>query len=334
MKKTFFRLSVLVFLMVSCGGGNHAVFPDPVQITTTKSNFDSVFLKYPYRVRIVDSLMYVTDLHGDFFCHEFDYPALQYRTSFARKGKAPNEFLSVANIVVGNDRLLFLDVFARKVYQWKDGEIRLKTTLSHEMGMVLDFTLYADSVYIVPDFTGNSRICFVNNDGEIIRTIGNIPNTQAINAHKVALSKAWRPFIHYNPKNSIVALATQLGEVLEVYNLQSGETYITVGADGEPKCTYSETNARPNGVMGYGDVFVGDRHIYAVYWGHKVEDIKTGTITEEGGDLFRVFDLSGKPLRQYQLDCYITGFNIDETTGTVIATDANNEQLVSFQILQ
>lgn len=333
MKKYFSCLTVLFILMVSCNLGNHALFPEPVLITTTKSNFDSVYLKYPYRIRMVDSFMYVTNLHGDdYFCHRFEYPSLRYQTSFARKGKAPGEFLSLGNICAGNGKLLLLDVFARKLYQWKDGQMGLQTSFPYEMGMVMDFASYNDSVIIVPGYTGKNRLCFVNTGGKTIRNIGTIPNTRSIKVNDIALAKAWRPFIHYNPGNSIVALATQLGEVLEVYNLQSGQTSVTVGADGEPDCVYQETNARPNGVMGYGDVYVGNRHIYALYWGHKLEDIKNGKITGEGGGLFRLFNLSGKPVRQYQLDCLVTGFNINEDTGKVIATDANNEQLVSFQI--
>ena len=35
-----------------------------------------------------------------------------------------------------------------------------------------------------------------------------------------ALAQAWRSFIDYNPRNGILAVATQLGEVLEIYNLK------------------------------------------------------------------------------------------------------------------
>ncbi len=323
---------MMLLLMVSCSGNNRTVFPDPVQTTTLKKNFEGVYLKYPYRVRIIDTLLYVTDLHGDkYFCHEFDYPALKYRKSFAAKGKAPNEFLSVGNIGAGNDgKLSLLDVFARKVYKWEDERITLQTTFPHEMGMVLDFALYNDSAFIVPDFTGEKRINIVDCDGKTIRGIGTIPTSSKIGVHQVVVAKAWRSFIHYNPQNDIVALATQLGEVLEVYNLQSGETHITIGADGEPKCVFSETNARPDGVMGYGDVFVGNRNIYAIYWGHRIEEMKQGKITEEGGKFFRIFDLDGNPLRQFVLDCHITGFSVDEETQTIVASDPNNEQLVKF----
>ena len=34
-----------------------------------------------------------------------------------------------------------------------------------------------------------------------------------------ALAQAWRSFIDYNPDNGILAMATQLGEAIEIYNL-------------------------------------------------------------------------------------------------------------------
>ncbi len=278
--------------------------------------------------------MYITDLHADeHFCHEFDSHTYKYHKSFARKGKAPQELLSVGNFVADSKNdVLLLDVFARKIYRRNDLKIELLTAFPIDLGMVSDFTLYKDFVFIIPDVTGNNRLTFIDLNGKIIRNIGQIPDSRKINVPALTLAKAWRPFINYNPHNNIIAVATQLGDVLEIYNLQTGESFVTVGSDGEPVCKFDGINAKPDGVMGYGDVHVGDNYIYAVYWGHSIEAIKQGKIMEEGGELFRVFDLKGNPLKQYLLDAHITGFAVNESSGKVIATDPNNEQLVMFNI--
>ena len=44
-----------------------------------------------------------------------------------------------------------------------------------------------------------------------------------------ALAQAWRSFIDYNPRNGILAVATQLGEVLEIYNLKDSTHVVCMG---------------------------------------------------------------------------------------------------------
>ena len=50
-----------------------------------------------------------------------------------------------------------------------------------------------------------------------------------------ALAQAWRSFIDYNPRNEILAVATQLGEVLEIYNLKDSTHVVCMGPHGEPE---------------------------------------------------------------------------------------------------
>ncbi len=327
-----FRYTVSLFFLVSCGGNGHRTsFPAPVPVVTRQIDFDGVYMQYPYRVKLAGDLIYITDLHAKaFFCHEYTFPAMKHQQSFARKGKAPGELVSVGNIIESNNRLYLLDVFAKKIFRWDGYQVAPYIDLPIDLGLYLDFTMYNDTTFIVPDPAGTHRLIFINNHGMVVCKMGTIPATERATVPQSALAQAWRPFIHYNPHNGVVAMVTQLGDVLEVYDLANEKTYTTIGLAGEPRCRYQGTTAIPNGIMGYSDVFVGDRYIYAVFWGHPLDKIKNGEITEEGGDMFRVFDLEGNPVKQYQLDRHITGFYVNEVTGDLIGTDVNNEQLVTF----
>lgn len=327
-----FLYSVVILSFVSCRESAQRVrFPAPEVISTSRAVFDNIFMQYPFRVAMLkDTTVCISDLHGpEYFCHEFARPSMRHLHSFARRGKAPGEMTSMGNFARSDKGLYLLDVFARKIYLWNGEAVHLCTELPFT---ALDFTLYNDSTFIMPDHTGECRFIFTDMDGTIIRRVGKIPANEHRDIPPAALGQAWRGFIHFNKENEVLAIATQFGDVLEVYYLQSGTSHATVGPDGEPRFRYREATASPDGVMGYSYVYVGKQHIYAIYWGHAMDDIKQGKVTVEGGSLFRVFDLKGNPVRQYRLDCHVTGFCIDENTGEVLATDPNNELLVLFKV--
>ena len=58
-----------------------------------------------------------------------------------------------------------------------------------------------------------------------------------------------------------------------------------------------------------------------------------GEDIEDGGRYIYVFDLKGNPVRKYVLDHAIYGIDVDEDTGTILATDVNsNDPILSFKI--
>lgn len=137
-------------------------------------------------------------------------------------------------------------------------------------------------------------------------------------------------------RESLLVAATQLGEVLEIYNLQNGFHRVCLGPKGEPEFKLAGGYAIPDGIMGFSDVQVTNEAIYAVFHGHTFKEImaqhqKEGRATD-GGQYIYVFNLQGEPLCKYTLDRYITGFHVDERNKTITATDVNNDQpIVEFR---
>lgn len=171
-----------------------------------------------------------------------------------------------------------------------------------------------------------------------LKKSGVIPslNEEALKEARPALAQAWRSFIDYNPHNGVLVAATQLGEVLEIYNLQNGFHRVCLGPKGEPEFKLAGGYAIPDGIMGFSDVQVTNEAIYAVFHGHTFKEImaqhqKEGRATD-GGQYIYVFNLQGEPLCKYTLDRYITGFHVDERNKTITATDVNNDQpIVEFR---
>lgn len=202
----------------------------------------------------------------------------------------------------------------------------------------LDFVAFNDTTFLIPDYSGDARFCWVNRQGKFLKKSGVIPslNEEALKEARPALAQAWRSFIDYNPHNGVLVAATQLGEVLEIYNLQNGFHRVCLGPKGEPEFKLAGGYAIPDGIMGFSDVQVTDEAIYAVFHGHTFKEImaqhqKEGRATD-GGQYIYVFNLQGEPLCKYTLDRYITGFHVDERNKTITATDVNNDQpIVEFR---
>ena len=197
--------------------------------------------------------------------------------------------------------------------------LREAMTISERSGGAFDVTMYP-----VLQLWG-----FTNGEYQV-------PGEEALKEARPALAQAWRSFIDYNPHNGVLVAATQLGEVLEIYNLQNGFHRVCLGPKGEPEFKLAGGYAIPDGIMGFSDVQVTNEAIYAVFHGHTFKEImaqhqKEGRATD-GGQYIYVFNLQGEPLCKYTLDRYITGFHVDERNKTITATDVNNDQpIVEFR---
>ena len=314
LKNSITLLFLSFFLFISCDHKHkeyakgvlfYSGFPHERELIGEVIELDTALLRYPFRIRIEGDRAIVMDLHGlDHYGHLFQYPSYQYLSSFGKRG----------------DSLL------------RDETV----TLDEDILRPLDFAIYNDSMFIIPDYSGENRLCRVNCNGKLIDKIGIIPtiDEKALENARPALAQAWRSFLDYNPNNGILAAVTQLGEVVEVYNLKDSTHIIRIGEHGEPEFKVSDGYGMPTGIMGFSDVQVTDSAIYTVFHGTSFKEIarQSGRLPD-GGKYIYVFSLEGEPLCKYVLDHYIYGIWVDEDTKTIIATDVNDDQpIVMFSI--
>lgn len=311
-------------------------FPQEKKLKGEVIEIDTALFRYPFRIRIEKDRAIIMDLHGDdYYAHLFQYPDFRYLSSFGKRGDSPKEMISMENLRFYNDGVWTLDANKNELTWLEksssgDSLLRDETvSLGEDLIRPLDFAIYNDITFIIPDYSGEHRLCLVNSSGKLMKRIATIPsvNKEALKNARPALAQAWRSFLDYNPHNGVLAVVTQLGEVIEVHNMKDDSHTIRIGEHGEPEFKISDGYGIPTGIMGFSDVQVTDSAIYAVFHGTTFKEIaRQNGQQPDGGKYIYVFDLKGNPLCKYVLDHYIYGIWVDEKTKTIIATDVNNDQ--------
>lgn len=320
----------------------YSKFPKEESLKAQTIYLDTALFRYPFRIRVEGDKAIIMDLHGmDHYGHLFHYPDFRYLSSFGRRGDSPAAMLSIENFRFHHKEVWTLDSNKSELTRLgfsslADSLLRRETiTLDESILRALDFAIYDDTTFIIPDYSGDSRFCMVNRNGKLINKMGVIPSAKEESLQKArpALAQAWRSFLDYNSHNGVLAAVTQLGEVVEVYDLKDSTHVVRIGEHGEPEFKIHDGYGIPTGIMGFSDVQVTDSAIYAVFHGTAFKDIaKQNGRLPDGGKYIYVFSLKGEPLCKYVLDHYIYGIWVDEATKTIIATDVNNDQpIVKFQ---
>lgn len=349
---TIHGIIIAIFIItasISCSSNKYdryESFPENSSLIAKNITTATTHLKYPFRIEIKDSIAIIMDLHNpEYYFHVFSYPRFSYILSFGRLGEAPDELLSADNFhYINNDSIWVLDANKMQISRWSisisDKACNTKELLKLNKDLIraLDFGIYKDSSFIVPGYTGEYRYADILYNGLIKNVYGSIPTEENYsNDGSLALAQGWRSFIDYNSNNGILALATQLGEVLEVYNLIDNTHKVICGPNGEPDFEIANGYGIPTGIMGFSDVKVTDKYIYTVFHGRSFSEIakqtRKGIKGQDGGKYIYVFSLTGEPVCCYTLDRYIYGIDVNEEKGIITAVDVNSDEpIVEFKI--
>lgn len=346
-----FFLGISLSCLTACSDIPHSHlrytdFPKTLAVSAQVVDLDTILFRYPFRVAVQDSIAIIMDLHNaDHYLHAFTYPGWKHVVSFGKRGEAPEEMLSAENIqFVSLDSIWALDANKMEITRWQispsSGSAKRIEEIKLDKNLVrsLDFHTM-ESGFLIPDYMGEHRFWEVDYSGVLLKSIGEIPS-ETVDEYtpRPALAQAWRSFMDYNPNNGILAMGTQLGEVLEIFNLKENTHKVLYGPEGEPKFkTDRDGSGIPTGIMGFSDIKVTDKYIYAVFQNIKFKDklaaLQRGEEPENGAKLIYVFDLEGNPVCKYTLDRHINSIDINEDTNTIVATEAKSDDpIVVFKI--
>lgn len=351
MKSSLYILLIGFWIIVTAcsssstsGYPRYADFPEMVEVTVDETVLDSACFRYPYRVEIGSGLAVLMDLHNDsHYLYAFTYPDWWPIAPFGKRGDGPEELLSADRVrLCSPDSIYVLDANRMQITRWAVDTMNRQVVrvevipLDKRLLRTLDFCK-TPTGFLVDDYTGEHRFHEIGMDGQIIRSLGTIPTEEEEKRkNTMALAQAWRSFMDYDPQSGTLAIATQLGEVLEIYNLKTGFHTVLYGPDGEPVFSSQGNEAFPKGIKGYNDVQVTERYIYVSFDGipfkEKLRQYKAGEKGLNGGQYLYVFDLQGNPVCSYHLNRSVFGLSIDEKAGLITCTTTDTDKpIVTFK---
>ena len=307
---------------------------------------DSVFFRYPYRLEVRGDRVVIEDLHGpDYFYHLFTYPDFHYLHSFGQRGEGPEEMQTVDDFRWDGQTLWALDNIKSELVRWELNDCRDKMVRSERIKLdkatfrALDIVPYQDNSFLIPNYSGDSRFCQVDRNGKLLKKWGEIPTERKddLKKYPYAFGYGWRSFIDYSSKTGTLVAATQLGGVLEVWNVKKNTHKVLKGKLGEPEFEILPEYAIPAGAVGHNDIQVTDRAIYVIYRGISINEEMIAYQKSKplliGGKIVRVFSLEGEPLKEYKLDHSVSGIWVDEQAGRMWALDVNSDEpLVEYRL--
>ena len=313
-------------------------FPVETQLKGKIVPIDTALFRYPYRLEARKDRTVIEDLHGqDHFYHLFTYPDFRYLSSFGQRGEGPEEMLTVDDFRWDGQTLWALDNIKSELVRWELNETRdqmlrmERVKLDKETFRALDVVPYWDNSFLIPDYSGETRFCQVDRTGKLIQKWGEIPTDKknAFKENPYVFGQSWRSFIDYSSETGVLVAATQLGEVLEFWNLSKGTHKVLKGKLGEPEFEISGSYAIPDGVKGYNDIQVTNQAVYVIFRGVSIKEeqlaYQKGKLLPEGGKTVRVFSLDGEPLKEYKLDHSVSGIWVMEEEGKMLALDVNSD---------
>ena len=322
------------------------IFPVVEELQGRVITIDSVYFRYPYRLEVRNDRVVIEDLHGpDHFYHLFSYPEFRYLSSFGQRGEGPEEMQTVDDFRWDGQTLWALDNIKSELVRWELNDNRNQMLRKERIKLdkatfrALNMVPFQNNTFLIPTYSGDSRFCQVDQDGKLVRKWGVIPtdNKDGLTANPNAYCYGWRSFIDYCSQNGILVAATQLGEVLEIWDVKKNTHKVLKGKLGEPRFEITSTYAIPAGVKGYNDIQVTDSAIYVIFEGISIkEDMlahRKGKPLPVGGNSVRVFSLEGEPLREYKLDHAVSGIWVEEQAGKMWALDVNsNEPIIKYTL--
>ena len=314
-------------------------FPNSENLHGKTIPIDTALFRYPYRYRVNADRVIIEDLHGlDYYFHLFTYPDFRYLSSFGQRGQGPEEMLTVDDCRWDGNTFWGLDNIKSELVGWVFNEKRDRMVRKEQVKLdkatfrAISFVFYKDNTILIPNYSGDTRFCEVDKNGRLMKKWGNIPTDKSdmLKNKPNVFGQGWASMIDFSLNNGVLVAATQLGEVLEVWNTKKNTYQILKGKMGEPKFEIYQNYAIPSGCRGYNDIQITKDAIYAIFAGDSFKDLinntRKGQYVPEGGKIVRVFSLEGKPLKEYKLDHSVSGIWVDEKLDIMWALDVNSDE--------
>lgn len=322
-------LLLMPFVLVaatSCGSGGKASDPEQLAIQLTPFQADSAILADVSGATVCDTLLCFRDNQAnEAFYLLYSYPSLRFLGQFPRKGKGPAEMVMTSGLHFASDSVRVMGFPEAQMFVYATADLVKGNALPARAVRCDEACDWASGLCEVTD--GYIRVRSVPESGRIVRIdregrllgICIFENPQGESKSQGSLG-LWNSVA--DADGTTVALATTLGEVLDVYDLSDTTVHFRyVGPDGEPQWGDSGGALSQGTRFGYQRVRILDDRIYALYWGQPFNELN-GVARKM---TLQIFDRTAKLLAVCTFDRYVDDFAVLPDGRTVLAIDRSAE---------
>lgn len=330
------------FYWTSCGSGPESSEIETVKIAVTPLPGDSAdFLGHATQLAVVDTMMYLQDTKGGgTFLRAYAYPSMKLLCKFATRGKGPEEMLAISGYTADKDSVR---VFAAQEHKMA---VYAVSDLRHGINKPVRVIEYPQSCapalafcgvkggFVLQNSSSAHRLTLIDSSGHIRTEKYDIPASES---ERKKIPSGLIPYLWQSvlaSDGAMVVVGTKLGDVLEIYDLEDSlRNRVVRGEGGEPTVVRNDKGMQMGAISGFYALDIRDDKVYALFDGSRLADYN-GQDAVPRKIFLRVYDLStGELERIYELDRYISTFDVLPDGRTVIAADPNAEhQLCTFTL--
>jgi hypothetical protein len=302
-------LLIVVLINITCQRRTYEIY----NLTGELFQADLPYMRFPSNIGLMDSVVVILDLAAEgYFYHLSSYPDFVYQYSIGHRGNGPGEIVLPTRFQTYKESIILLDGAQGNLF-WHT-PYSDQTLIAQRFGMPLttDFVVLNDSTVIAGDFNNQNRL--VSYTPHTKRGLFPVHSKSSEDGSNTGF--IWRSFMDLNRSNNKLVLATQFGDVIEIYNLNDGSSIQKIGQGGIPRSASQH-------IKGYSDVKWRNNDIYALY-----ASKEGAQRVPSGGNMIYVFDDEGEKKKIYYLDRFIDGFAIDEKRNLIIGITSEEDDPV------
>lgn len=297
-------------------------FEERTSLQCVKMKVPPVLL-YPRALFLLDDKLIVFNEKTDTLFQMFSIPELQYLNQFGTKGEGPEEFNLPSTQAINSNKNSFTLIDCNQLKTIKiEGTKGCVTSIKmpHDFQYFNGLIQLKDSLFCCSaGFESEHELMFLYPNGkykeygEFPEEVGNrfptpLMRNQAYNSLRVAHPDGKRFALFYQHiRRFRIYTSEEKLETDNVLNISPGE--IKPDTDSE-KC-YIHPIA----------LYATNRYIYSLNLDMTPQEIGERKKMPN----IQVFNWKGKPIKQYQLDCYISSFTVDEPNGMIYGTFVEDE---------
>lgn len=337
MKKSLF-LFLSLYLAIGCAersAYSDAVSFDYSDFANTKELKDRELLSYyisenPSQIRIVDSLLLVTNSGTEKLIQVFNRNEKSYSGSFLQLGRAANEVLTAPRYIDYSSRLNKLwvhDKMTSRILAYDLGQVNdpenLVPVFSITTKDLLDNIILLSSEKLIATpwnlFNVDYRIGIADFSGNLISSFGEFPDSPS-SGFGFGLPEVFSSRIVVNEDESKVMLFGRNTDRIELYDTEGTLLKALHGPDHFSPIFGAESNDRMSRIITldgqtrcayYDPVVAGDGYIWVSYSGSFIED------NDRSIKRIMVFDWEMNPVALYHFPHHIVSFDVDTEQQTI-----------------